>query len=372
VLAFRTVEGGTQATTSAAPPRPPRVTANQVTVLRLIAMPLLAWLVYQGETGWWWAIAVALVVGSTDYLDGYLARKHGPTVLGGLLDPLADKVFLALLYVPLADVGLLPASAVALMFVREFLVTAMRSAYAQRHIQFKTSYLAKVKTWVQMQGAGTLMIVALLDRTSPAAAYAVLVATLAVPALALLAFLLFRRRLVRNLWVGSAFMVLPLALYAAADRSGDLRIFLDGSAWILTLLTWVSGLDYLVGGLPRLRRAGGFGRADAVRVVGALVLPILLVAALVAGGAPAAAILALFAIELAVGGLDNHLSLHARAARALPWGARVVGAGALVAAALVWPGAAAQLTAGAVAVSAVGAATEFWRSRDLYIPGRTA
>jgi cardiolipin synthase (CMP-forming) len=345
----------------------PLVTANQVTVARLIPMPLIAWLIYGGETGWWLAIGIALVVGSTDYLDGYLARKHGPTVLGALLDPLADKVFLAFMYVPLADIGFLPASAVALMFVREFLVTAMRSAYAQRAIQFETSYLAKVKTWVQMQGVGTLMVCALLDRAAPAAVYALLGTAVAVPVLLLLGFLILRRRMFRNLWVGAAFGLVPLVLYALADAQGDQRIFVHGCAWVLTLLTWVSALDYLVGGLGRLRRARRFGRADLVRVIGALALPSILVAALVLSAAPPWAVLALFAVELAVGGLDNLLSVHGRAAPALPWGGRVLGAIALVAGALWLVPYAPALTAIALAVSAAGAAAEFWRGRDLYL-----
>ncbi|HTE50276.1 MAG TPA: CDP-alcohol phosphatidyltransferase family protein [Kofleriaceae bacterium] len=345
-------------------PGRPLVTANQVTVTRLIPMPLIAWLIYQGPTAWWMAIGIAFVVGSTDYLDGHLARKYGPTELGALLDPLADKVFLAFMYVPLADRGLVPSIAVGLMFVREFLVTAMRSAYAQRHIQFETSYLAKVKTWVQMQGAGTLMVCALLDRTG---AYVVLFGTLAVPLAVLIVVLVGRRRLYRNLLVGTALMLIPLGLYAAADALGDMRLFFHGATWILTALTWVSALDYLVGGLPRLRRAGGFGRADAVRVVGAVILPIVLIAALVSGAAPPWAVLGLFAIELAVGGLDNLLSVHGRSGPALPWGGRVLGASLLVAAAFPYPAAAVALCSAALVVSAVGAAIEFWRGRDLYL-----
>jgi len=356
----------TQADEAAGAARP-RITANQVTVARLIPMPLIAWLIYQGTTGWWFAIAIALVVGSTDYLDGYLARKHGPTVLGALLDPLADKVFLAFMYVPLAHLDVLPATAVALMFVREFLVTAMRSAYGQRGIQFETSYLAKVKTWVQMQGVGTLMLCVVLP---PPGAYGLLAATLAVPVLAFAGFLLLRRRVFRNLWVASLFMAVPLALYAVADARGDLRLFLDGCTWILTALTWVSALDYLVGGLPRLRAAGGFGRADAVRVVAAVLLPALLVASLAIGAAPPWAVLGLFAVELAVGGLDNLLSVHGRSSPALPWGARSLGAALLLAIGLAAEQAAVPLTAAALAISLAGAASEFWRGRDLYIQPR--
>ena len=61
-----------------------------------------------------------------------LARKHGPTVFGGLLDPIADKVFVAFAYLPFADVGMVPPWAVALMFVRELLITALRSLASEQ------------------------------------------------------------------------------------------------------------------------------------------------------------------------------------------------------------------------------------------------
>ena len=81
-------------------------------------------------------VIVGVFLGCTDWVDGMLARKYGPTVLGGLLDPIADKVFIAFAYVPFADdhVALVPAWACALMFVREFFITGLRSAYAQRDI----------------------------------------------------------------------------------------------------------------------------------------------------------------------------------------------------------------------------------------------
>jgi len=350
-----------------AAPGKPLVTANQVTVARLVPMPLLAWLVYQGDTGWWWAMGLAAIVGSTDYVDGQLARKHGPTVLGALLDPLADKVFLALLWIPLADLRFAPASAVALMFAREFLVTSMRSAYAQRGIQFKTSYLAKVKTWVQMQGVGTITLCVLVDRTG---ALLILGTALAVPLLAFVILGLVRGRWYRNLWVAAAFSVVPIALYLIGDARGDLRIFVHGATWILTVLTWVSGLDYLVGGLPRLRAAGGFGRADLVRVIAAGALPLLAVAVMVHTPAPAWPLLALLTFELALGGLDNLLSVHERAPAPLLWAARTLGAVALLGGALAVPDHAAALTIAAAALSALGAAVEFWRGRDL-LWGRT-
>lgn len=345
----------------------PLVTANQVTALRLVPMPLIAWLVYQGYSGWWWAVIIAFFVGSTDYLDGYLARKHGPTVLGALLDPLADKIFLAFLYVPLADLRFFMATAVAMMFAREFLVTAMRSAYLQRGIQFETSYLAKFKTWVQMQAVGTLMLVGLLPQRGD---LAILIGALALALTALVLLRVVKGRFYRNLLVGAAFSLWPPLLYMVGLSQGDEGIFVHGATWVVVGLTWASGLDYLVTGLKRVRAAGGFRRADAVRVIAGGALPLLALTVLVQTEAPAWAILAVMAFELALGGLDNLLSVHGRSSGALPWGARALGAVALLGAAFLLPDHAVPLTIAAAVVSGVGAAFEFWRTRDVYLEKR--
>src|SRR4030095_1230723 len=131
-------------------------------------MPLLAWLIYEGNrvhnnNYLWGALIAGTLIGCTDWVDGMLARKYGPTVLGGLLDPIADKVFIAFAYTPFADSGMVPWWACALMFMREFFITALRSAYEQRNLSLKTSYIAKAKTWTQMQGMGVLLLFPLLE-----------------------------------------------------------------------------------------------------------------------------------------------------------------------------------------------------------------
>ncbi len=136
-----------------------RITANQVTFSRLILMPGLCWLLYGGETQKLLALILGTLIGCTDFVDGYLARKYGPTVLGGLMDPIADKVFIAVAFLPYADRGWTPWWLVAALFLREFLVTALRSCFERRALTLKSSYLAKVKTWVQMCGLGLLMAV---------------------------------------------------------------------------------------------------------------------------------------------------------------------------------------------------------------------
>lgn len=80
--------------------------ANAVTTARLCAVPVAAWLVLHHH--WGAAFAVSAVAGLSDALDGWLARRNGPTTLGAMLDPLADKAMVAALFITLAMVGLLP------------------------------------------------------------------------------------------------------------------------------------------------------------------------------------------------------------------------------------------------------------------------
>ena len=67
--------------------------ANQLTLLRILLVPVFLWLVVTGSVGT--ALAVFLLAGATDLLDGLIARKFGQrTALGRFLDPLADKLLM--------------------------------------------------------------------------------------------------------------------------------------------------------------------------------------------------------------------------------------------------------------------------------------
>lgn len=356
-------------------PGRPWITANQVTLARLIPMPLLSWLIYQGaERGFqgnvymWSALIAGTLIGCTDWVDGMLARKYGPTVLGGLLDPIADKVFIAFAYAPFADakVGLVPAWAVGLMFVREFFITALRSAYEQRDLSLKTSYLAKVKTWTQMQGIGVMLLFPLVG---PAHAHYLtyfLVVLVVGPLVAMGALWVTRRKFWRGALVmsGSVAPILGLHLY------GDMQLTITAIMLAVVAITWVSGIDYIVLGWRQLRGRGDFAMADAVRIIGALALPALLFAVLVRTPAPAWPIFTILAFELAVGGLDNLLSHHKVATKALAWGSRVLGVCALLGAALLAPAHARALAIAAAAISTIGVTAEFWRGRDYFLDKR--
>jgi cardiolipin synthase len=71
--------------------------ANQLTLLRMLLIPVLALLVLYDRMGW--ALVVLVLAALTDLLDGYLARRDGPTTLGAWLDPVADKLLIATMFV---------------------------------------------------------------------------------------------------------------------------------------------------------------------------------------------------------------------------------------------------------------------------------
>jgi len=325
-------------------------------------MPLLAWWIYEGHLRT--ALIVGTIVACTDFVDGYMARRQGPTVLGGLLDPIADKVFVALIYLPFADLDVIPAWACALMFVREFLVTALRSSYELRGLSMKTSYLAKVKTWTQMQGIGMLLLFPMIG-ARPIMTW-LLVGGVIVPLVAMAVFWIIKRRPWKGAWVMSGSFAALLAVH--------LQNRPDWTFWFIMLmvvsLTWVSGFDYLAGAWKNLRGRGDFAKADAVRILGALALPVMILVVAEHGATHVWPLLAILALELAVGGLDNLLSHHQKASGALVWGARVGGVVALLGVSLLVPEYATFICISAAALSTTGVAWEFWRGRDYYLDAR--
>jgi len=79
--------------------------ANQLTLLRMLLIPLFVILVVYGELGW--ALVVFVTAGLTDALDGLIARRSGQkTSLGAWLDPMADKLLLVTTFVVLTIPGL--------------------------------------------------------------------------------------------------------------------------------------------------------------------------------------------------------------------------------------------------------------------------
>ena len=97
---------------------------NVVTSVRLILVPWFVWLLAQPHHRDWFAAAVLLAaLGSTDWVDGQLARRLDQvTNLGKILDPTADRVLLATAVIGILVIGAIPIPVAIVAMAREGLV----------------------------------------------------------------------------------------------------------------------------------------------------------------------------------------------------------------------------------------------------------
>src|SRR5919198_5302722 len=126
-----------------------------LTIARAASVPfvvlLYAW-DFNGHN--YWATALFAAAMATDWFDGRIARSRGrSSALGSLLDPAADKILVLATLVMLVGQGVVPGWMVALIVVREFLVTGLRLAALERGVVLRARDLGKLKTWSQAVAA---------------------------------------------------------------------------------------------------------------------------------------------------------------------------------------------------------------------------
>src|SRR6056297_435398 len=126
---------------------------NQLTVARLFLSFLFVALLSIEEVEFMRtaALLVFVIAAITDFLDGYLARKHQLiTNFGKLMDPLADKVLMCAGFVLLTRLELIPAWMVVAILSREFLVTGLRLLASAEGVVLAAEALGKYKTILQI------------------------------------------------------------------------------------------------------------------------------------------------------------------------------------------------------------------------------
>ena len=101
---------------------------NSITFTRIILVFPLIYLLYQADPVYqWWALSIFVIAATTDWLDGYLARKLNQiTALGKFLDPLTDKILVIAPLLVLIERQQVPAWAVFLIIVREIVIAGWR------------------------------------------------------------------------------------------------------------------------------------------------------------------------------------------------------------------------------------------------------
>ncbi len=136
-------------------PAPLRQLPNQLTIARIIAVPILCLMLV---IGWdwlrWLALIIYVIAAVTDWFDGFLARRMNlQSDLGKMLDPIADKLLVGALLIVFAwtrdfsGLDLIPAIAI---LMREIFIAGLREYMGNRAVSVPVTFLAKWKTTAQL------------------------------------------------------------------------------------------------------------------------------------------------------------------------------------------------------------------------------
>uniref|UniRef100_A0A060T4K6 ARAD1C41426p n=1 Tax=Blastobotrys adeninivorans TaxID=409370 RepID=A0A060T4K6_BLAAD len=154
---------------------------NMLTFGRLLASPVIGYLVVTHQTSW--ALAVFGLSCVTDLLDGYIARKYNmQTVVGSVIDPMADKTLMMTLATCLAVSGDIPLYIATLILGRDFLL--FLSALYYRYIslpppktftrywdfslpsaEVRPTTISKYNTFLQMIYLGSSLVFPVLSQS---------------------------------------------------------------------------------------------------------------------------------------------------------------------------------------------------------------
>ena len=131
---------------------------NAITLARVLASLPLLWLLLRGHyvAAFW----LALVAGASDALDGVLAKSMGwQSVLGGILDPIADKVLLSVCFYGLWWTGYLPTWLVVVVLGRDVVILLGAWAWWRLKGRFtpEPSPMSKSTTLAQLLLVGLML-----------------------------------------------------------------------------------------------------------------------------------------------------------------------------------------------------------------------
>jgi cardiolipin synthase len=156
---------------------------------RIVAIPIVVGCMFWQsilEGGLWlrWvALAFFIAAAISDFLDGYLARIWAQqSSLGRMLDPIADKILVGVALMMLVAEGsvnefnltmglgsLLKLVPALIILTREILVSGLREFLAGADVSVPVSFLAKIKTTLQMIAIGAMILGPIADRLVPGA-----------------------------------------------------------------------------------------------------------------------------------------------------------------------------------------------------------
>ena len=142
---------------------------NILASIRILLAPLMFWIIlnpqiftqngYDITWNYYFASLLFVLASVTDFFDGYIARQWNQmTMLGAILDPLADKMLTLAAFLGLMVMGDASPWAIYIIIVRELFITGLRTVAVSEGISVKASWAGKVKTVAQMIAIGFLLM----------------------------------------------------------------------------------------------------------------------------------------------------------------------------------------------------------------------
>ena len=142
---------------------------NALALLRILLAPLMFWIILNPELftdngfdvtwNYYFASLLFVLASATDFFDGYIAREWNQmTMLGAILDPLADKMITLAAFLGLMMIGEASAWAIYIIIVRELFITGIRTVAVSEGLRVTASWAGKVKTVSQMIAIGFLLM----------------------------------------------------------------------------------------------------------------------------------------------------------------------------------------------------------------------
>lgn len=135
--------------------------ANAITLLRLLGLPLFAWLML-GPAAYGKAAIVLAVVATTDWIDGYVARRFDQvTRIGQLIDPLIDRALLATAGIVFGLEGIVDWWVIALVVGRDALLLVGALAFFRGNPGIPVSRTGKFATACLLVGIPSFLLAAM-------------------------------------------------------------------------------------------------------------------------------------------------------------------------------------------------------------------
>lgn len=142
---------------------------NTLAFIRLLLAPVMFFLLVNRDStflqdihySWLDYIAafIFVVASATDFFDGYVARTFDQiTILGKILDPLADKMLTLAGFLGLMMLDRASEWAIFLIITRELFITGLRVSAVSQGLDIAASWMGKVKTVIQMVAIGFLLM----------------------------------------------------------------------------------------------------------------------------------------------------------------------------------------------------------------------